>query len=379
MTDDVQQTEKTPEAPAEPSTPVPAANPVRRWTFIVLALCALLLAWYLRADRVTPYTTQARVNALVVPIASEVSGTITAVLVGNNQPVKAGQELFQIDIERYRLAVQTAEANFEAAEQAVGAAKANVAAAEASISSARAGMERSRLDANRMQAIREEDPGAISERRLESAQASLAVSKGQLAVAEAQREKALQDLGAEGAANSRILQAQANLDQAKLNLERATVRAPADGVVTGVRLDKGNYAAAGAPQMTFVAASNIWLQADFTENNLGYVKPGDEAAIVFDALPGQVVKGTVREVGFGVAVDTAPLGSLPTIKNDPNWLREAQRYPVLIDFKLPPGNEINTIKVGSQASVVVYTGQHPVINPLSRLMMWLASYLTYAY
>ena len=379
MADDVQQTESLQEAPAKPVKPASASNPVRRWTFIVLALCVLLFAWYLRADRVTPFTSQARVNALVVPIASEVSGTITAVLVRNNQPVKAGQELFQIDIERYQLAVQASQADFEAAGQAVGAAKANVAAAEASIESARAMLERSSADAIRMRAIHDEDPGAISQRRLESADASLAASKGQLAAAEAQRDKALQDLGAEGAANSRIQQAQAALDQAQLNLERATVRAPVDGVVTGVRLDKGNYAAAGAPQMTFVAASNIWLQADFTENNLGHIKPGDETAIVFDALPGKVVKGTVREVGFGVAVDTAPLGSLPTIKNDPNWLREAQRYPVLIDFKLPPGIEINTIKVGSQASVVVYTGKHPVVNPLSRLLMRLTAYLTYAY
>jgi len=377
MAEDAQQTEPPQEEPAKPAKP--ASNPVRRWTFIVLALCALLFAWYLRADRVTPFTSQARVNALVVPIASEVSGTITAVLVGNNQPVKAGQELFQIDIERYQLALQAARADFDAAQQAVGAATANVAAAEAAISSARAMMERSEADANRMRAIHDEDPGAISERRLESADASLAASRGQLATAVAQRDKALQDLGAEGTANSRIQQAQAALDQAQLNLERATVRAPVDGVVTGVRLEKGNYAAAGSPQMTFIAARNIWLQADYTENNLGHIKPGDETAIVFDALPGQVVKGTVREVGFGVAVDTAPLGSLPTINNDPNWLRESQRYPVLIDFKLPEGIEISTIKVGSQASVVVYTGKHPVVNPLSRLLMRLASYLTYAY
>ena len=59
-------------------------DPVRRWTFIVLAICLVLLTWYLRADRVTPYTSQARINALVIPIASEVSGTLTEVFVDNN-------------------------------------------------------------------------------------------------------------------------------------------------------------------------------------------------------------------------------------------------------------------------------------------------------
>jgi len=354
-------------------------DPVRRWTFIILAICVLLFAWYLRSDRVTPNTSQARVNALVVPIAPEISGTITGVAVSNNQAVSAGQELFQIDIERYQLAVQTVQANYEAAQRAVGAAEATVEAADAGVVAAKAGVVRARQDAIRMRNIREEDPGAISERRLESAEASLAVMEGQLSAAEANRNKAIQDLGAEGERNSRILQAQAALDQAELDLQRATVRAPGDGVVSGVRLDRGNFAAAGAPQMTFIASENIWVQADFKENNLAYIKPGDEVGIVFDVLPGQVIKGRVREVGFGVAVDSAPLGGLPTIPNDPNWLRDAQRYPVLIDFDRSSYQGEKLLKVGSQATVVVYTGQHWLVNPLASLWIRLVSILTYAY
>lgn len=355
------------------------SDPVRRWTLIILAVIAVSLAWYLRADRVTPYTSQARLNALVVPIAPEVSGTVTGVFVSNNQPVTAGQDLFQIDVERYRLALQTAEANLAAANQAVGAAQANLAAAEASIAAALAGVIRARQDAERMRAIREEDPGAISQRRLESAEASLTAAEAQLSAARANRDRAEQDLGAEGERNSRILQARAALDQATLDLERATVRAPVDGVVTGLRLDKGNFAAAGAPQMTFIATHNVWVQADFTENNLGNIDPGDPVGIVFDVLPGQVIRGTVREVGFGVAVDTAPLGTLPTVQNDPNWLRQSQRYPVLIDFELPEPQQRRVLKVGSQAAVVVYTGDHFLFNPLARLQVWLVSLLTYAY
>lgn len=360
-----------------PAQSKPPADPVRRWTFILLAVAALLFAWYLRADRVTPMTSQARVNALVVPIAPEVSGTVTGVFVKNNQPVTAGQELFQIDIERYRNAVQTSEASLESARQAVGAAQANVQAAEASIDAARANKVRAQQDADRMRSIREEDPGAISLRRLQSAEASLASAIARVDSAVAARDKALQDLGAEGDRNARILQAQAALDTAQLNLERATLRAPDDGYITGLRLDKGNFAAAGAPQMTFIATHNIWLQADFTENNLGHIRPGNEVGIVFDALPGEVLEGRVREVGYGVAVDTAPLGSLPTVENDPNWLRDAQRYPVLIDFELPEGQV--PLKVGSQATVAVYTGDHFVVNPLARVYLWLLSILTYAY
>lgn len=354
-------------------------DPVRRWTFIILALVILLVAWYLRSDRLTPFTTQARINALVVPIAPEVSGTVTAVSVRNNQPVSAGAVLFQIDTERYQLAVQTAEANLEAAQRAIGASEAVVASARGSLSAARASRERAEQDAIRMRAIRTEDPGAISQRRLESAEASLAAARGQVVAATANVEKAIQDLGAEGDENSRIQETRAALDQALLNLERSTVRAPEDGVVTDVRLDKGNFAAAGAPQMTFIASHNVWLQADFTENNLGYLDPGDPAAIVFDMLPGQVINGEVREIGFGVALDSAPLGSLPTIQNDTNWLRDAQRFPVLIDFELPPSDDRIRLKVGSQASVVVYTGDDELFNSLATYLIKLVSILTYAY
>lgn len=361
------------------TTQKPPKDPVRRMTFIILAICILLFAWYLRSDRVTPSTSQARVNALVVPIAAHISGTITDVFVSSNQVVSAGQTLFQIDMEQFQLGVQTAQANYEAAQQSLGAAEATVSAADAQVTAVEASVTRARLDATRMRNIRKEDPGAISQRRLESSEASLAVAESQLEAAHANREKALQNLGAEGERNSRILQAQAALDQARLQLAWATVSAPADGVVTDVRLDKGNFVSAGAPQMTFVAAGNVWVQADFKENNLAHIKPGNEVKIVFDVLPGQIITGQVREVGFGVAVDTAPLGSLPTINNDPDWLREAQRYQVLIDFDLSgnPGSDL--IKVGSQASVVVYTGKHWISNPLASFWIWLASILTYAY
>jgi multidrug resistance efflux pump len=367
--------EKMPDASPAKET----RDPVRSWTFITLFVVILLMAWYLVSDRVTPFTSQARVHALVVPIAPEVSGTVLSVTVGNNQRVAAGQELFQIDPERYRLAVETAEADMQTARQSMGASSANVAAAEASLVSAQANLVRSEKDAVRLQRIKDEDPGAISQRRIESAEASLAAARGQVDAAIANVEKAKQDLGQTGEQNSRILQAQSALAQAKLNLERTVVRAPEDGLVTDVRVNKGNSANASAPQMTFVAVDNIWIQADFTENNLGNIKAGDKVKIVFDVMPGEIHTGTVRELGFGVAVDSAPLGSLPTIDNNQGWLRSAQRYPVLVDFDLRGQQHAKNLRVGSQATVVVITGDNSLINTLAGFQIWLSSKLTYAY
>lgn len=354
-------------------------DPVRKWTLIILGLCVVLMVYYLVADRITPYTTQARVHALVVPIAPEVSGLVTDVAVKSNQLVAADEVLLTIDRSKYILGVQNAENSLEQARQATGVSTANVEAARAQVEAAEASLVRARQDATRLRRIKEEDPGAISDRRLESAESTLAISVANLDAAHATLEKALQDLGEEGDANSRVLQAQIALDSARLDLSYTDVRAPADGIVTDVRVDRGNFARAGGALMTFVATHDIWVQADFTENNLGNIKPGDKVGMVFDALPGKVIYGTVRTTGFGVKVDSAPLGSLPTIKNDRSWLRDAQRFSVLIDFELPEPADLRALRVGAQVSVIVYTGDGFIFNTIGKIKMWLVSLFTYAY
>lgn len=366
------------EPQAEP-TESAGSDPVRKWTLIVLGLCVVLMIFYIAGDRITPYTSQARVLAVVVPIAAEVSGTVTEVAVASNQTVSAGDLLFRIDRDRYELAAETARVNLQTARQATGASVASVDAAAAQVAAAQAQLERAEKDATRLRRIKTEDPGAVSDRRLEMSEASLKVARSQLRAAEANVERARQDLGEAGEENTRILQAQTALAQAELDLSRTEIVAPSDGIVTEVRVDRGNFAQAGAPLMTFLATDDIWLQADFTENNLGHIQEGDRVEIVFDALPGRVVKGSVRTTGFGVQVDSAPLGSLPKIDNDRQWLRDAQRFSVQVAFELPEGRDRSGMRVGAQASVIVYTGDHPFFNMLGWLRMRLVSLLTYAY
>jgi multidrug resistance efflux pump len=200
-----------------------------------------------------------------------------------------------------------------------------------------------------------------------------------LAVSQANLEKAIQDLGEAGDQNSRILQARSALEQAELDLERTTVRAPDDGLVTDVRVDNGNFASAGAPLMTFIGMDDIWIRADFTENNLGNIKTGDKVEIVFDSLPGNVLSGRVRGTGFGVSVDTTPLGSLPTVDNNRQWLRDAQRFPVDVEFQLSDSSQRQGVRVGAQASVVVYTGDNWLFNFFGKIYIRISSLLTYAF
>jgi multidrug resistance efflux pump len=370
--------EKTDSAADDDVMPDSINDPVRKWTLIVLGLCAVLMLYYIAADRLTPITSQARVHALVVPIAAEVSGTVTEVGAKSNQVVREGDLLFQVDRNRYQLAVETADANLQSARQATGASSANVDAAVAQVATARAALLQAQQDATRLRRIKEEDPGAISDRRVEIAEGSFAAMQGSLQAAIANVERARQDYGEEGETNSRILQAQAALDQAVINLNSTSVRAPDSGVVTDVRVNRGNFAQAGAPLMTFLASTDIWLQADFTENNLGNINEGDLVEIVFDALPGRVIKGQIRTTGFGVNVDSAPLGSLPTIENDRQWLRDAQRFSVLVDFDLPNSDDQLAIRVGAQATVLVYAESGWLFNAIAWIKIRVNSLITYA-
>jgi multidrug resistance efflux pump len=353
-------------------------DPVRKWTFIVLALTIVLIVVYLAGDRLTPFTTQARLHAYVVPIAPQVAGRLVSVDVLNNQLVNKGQKLFSIDPGSYVLAVQAAEAALKNTEQSVEAGESNVAAAAANVESAKASVWSAEQDALRMRRIREEDAGAISERRIQQAEASLESSRGKLASAKASLEATRRSLGSTDESNAQIQQARTNLENARLNLERTVLYAPRDGMITDLRVDLGNFAAAGAPLMTFLAIHDAWVQADLSENNLGHVDAGDQVELTFDVRPGKVFQGRVRQIGYGVQVDSNALGTLPTIENDRNWLRDEQRFPVTIDFEASDLKQ-SDLRVGSQVSVIVYTGKNPVMNMLGKFYIRVSALLSYAY
>jgi len=354
-------------------------DPVRKWTFIIFALCIVLMVLYLVADRKTPFTTQAKVHAYVVPITPQVSGKIVSVDVSNDEFVTTGQQLFRIDPSNYQLAVDAAEASLQAALQSVDAGAANVEAAQAKVESARADVWRTEQDAVRMRRIQQEDPGAISQRRIDSAEASLASAFGRLAAAEASLESARKALGETDENNAQIKQAQSALNQARIDLERTVVVAPREGLVTDLRIDQGNFAGAGAPLMTFIAIHDVWVRADLTENNLGNVDPDDKVELSFDVQPGKIFQGRVRDTGLGVQVDTNALGTLPTIENDRSWLRDAQRFPVAIEFDRAQDMEKLGLRVGSQVSVVVYTGDNWLFNLLGRMYIRIHALLSYAF
>ena len=117
-----------------------------------------------------------------------------------------------------------------------------------------------------------------------------------------------------------------------------------------------------------------------TENNLGNIRPGDKAAILLDSLPGQLFEGEVLSIGYGVSTGKSqPAGTLPTVDNSRDWLRQAQRFPVKIAFRADDQPPVDALRVGGQADVLVYTGGNWVMHWLGGLYIRLMSLFSFLY
>ena len=373
-------TDAAPPAPAPASVQPDPAKKGIRW---VLLLIILSLAWYLLADRYTPYTQQARVGAFVIPVAAEVAGRVIKVNVRNNQDVKAGDILFELDPQPLQIAVDRARADLENTRRTVGASTAGIASAQASLRAAQADELKARQDNRRLEGLYKEDPGTISVRLLEVSRANHEAAVSQVAAARAEVLRAQEQEGGNTDTNAKLLSAAATLAKAELDLANTRIGARSAGLITDLRTDVGQFAAAGSPVMTLITIQDVWVSADLTENNLGRVQPGTPVAIVLDALPGEVLDGRVRSVGYGVSVGQTPApGTLPSIQNSRDWLRPAQRFPVIIEFSDEAKKRLidsRAIRAGGQAEVMAFPTEGNPLNPLGRVFVGFMSWLSYAY
>jgi multidrug resistance efflux pump len=364
----------------EIASDAPPGTGTRIGTIVVAVLILFSLLLYFVGDRLTPYTTQARIQAFVVPVAAEVAGKFSKVHIRNNDEVQPGQPLFDIDPKPYEIALQRARADYASVRSSVKASVAGVDAARAALAAAEAHRAMAESDATRQEHLYKEDSGAISVRRLENAQSTREEARSKASRAEADLRKAQEAAGDPGDANTQVQSARAAVEKAELDLARTRVLAPARGVVTDLRTDVGHYAQPGAPVMTLIAVHDLWISADLTENNLGNIDPGDAVAIVLDILPGEVLKGRVRSIGGGVSGSSPPPpGTLPQVQNSRDWLRPAQRIPVAIEFDPAELPRLRAARIGGQAEVLVYAGDNPIMNALGALYIRVMSWLSYLY
>jgi len=353
-------------------------DPVRWATLFVFIFCLFLFVWYVAADRLAPWTDQARVQGFIIPITPKVSGVVVKVNVVADQVVGKGELLLEIDPADYEIAVRRAESDLELAGQDVGAGSANIDSTIAQLSEARAELKKKQSDLQRAQNIYNKDPGAMSESEIDRRQAGVEQSESKVRSLRAEVEKAKQQAGGEGEDNARIRDARAALKQANINLSETKLYAPSDGGITNLTIDEGYYANVGTPLMTFISGTDVWIKAYLRENSLSNLKLGDPVEILLDVAPGKIFKGEVSTIGYGVSQPSGgATGELETVQADSGWLRDAQRFPVIIKFSDDSSRGIR--RHGGQADVQIYTGDHFIVNTLGRIWIRLMSLLSYVY
>lgn len=366
------------EAAQRPAPADAAARRVRRIVRVTIGVLLALFVYHLFADRITPYTAQATVDTFLVQIAPEVSGPVISVDVPDNREVKKGQVLFRIDPAPFEIALRAAEANLAVATQTAEASAADVRVADAQLRRQHVDLAASEqlgkivLDLSAKK--------ALSETSAIRARADIAKTRADITRAEAEAQRARIRMGEAGDGNAQVRQAQTAVEQARLDLARSTIMAPADGAVTNLRLSPGQFASRGQPVLSFIAAGPRWVMAAMRENQLGNIAAGNRAYVVFDDHPGSVFPAHVESVGWGIAQGgEAPTGQLPTLDAPRGWLREPQRFPVRVVLDassgaagtLPPGRS------GAQANVVVLTRESSLMNPLARLWIGIVALLSY--
>jgi len=362
---------------AAPPAPAAAANPARKIFLLALLLLFGVIAFKVVADRLTPYSAQAAVDAPLAQIAPQVSGQVVKLDVLDNARVKKGQLLFEIDPEPFEIAVRTAQANLEVAVQAAAVSELDITYAAADLDKQRIDHSTSEELGNIVLDLARKD--AVSETSAIRARSDMKITNSNVIRAQVELERARQRLGKGGNDNAKVKQAMAALEQARLDLRNTRVLAPADGVITNLKLRPGQYVGKGAPLLSFIARGPRWVTVAMRENQLGNIARGDAVLVAFDEQPGHVFKGRVDSLGWGVAQggDT-PNGQLPDITAPNGWLREPQRFPVRIEVAAVPEDEVQPPgRSGAQANVVVITGHAWMFKPLAHIWIRVVAWLSY--
>ena len=347
---------------------------------VLITVVAILLKYWDYV--VNPWTRDGQVRADVIQITPRVSGPIVKLAVEDNQLVKAGDLLFEIDPRTFAANAAQASAQYdkakdnylaqgkqvEAVEAQVEVARASLAQASAAIKQADAEIEQNKAEYQRQKELLPKK--ATSQKSVDRAKAnyqvavqqrlgavaSLAQAKASLLESEADLAQARATLGAAGDDNASLREAQAAREEAELNLEFTQVRAPVDGYVTNLNLRLGSQAVANQPALALVDINSYWVHGFFKETLVGDIGKGDKAIVTLMSYPDKPVTGRVDSLGWGIAQDDGSTGEdlLPNVSATFEWIRLAQRVPVRIHLnELPEGIEL---RVGTTASVLVMTG-----------------------
>jgi membrane fusion protein, multidrug efflux system len=328
-----------------PQAPAPQRKSrLRRWILLLLCIGAVI---YFAGDYVIVYTDDAYVRSDFVPIAPEVDGIVQSVAVTDNQSVKTGDRLLQLDPESYRLTLALKQHQVTAAVADVDEKTAAAAVVASQIDSASAALELAQRQYDRTKSLVADQ--AVSQEELDRATEALRRAQDQLAEARAQAGVAIRQVDM---AKTAVETAKAEQAIAAYALSRTEIKAQVDGYVTNLTLRPGVYAKAGSSLIGLVDVNRFRITANFKEYVAAGLDPGATVWIWLDSHPWRLFRGRVESIGRGIARNDTPDLLLPYVAPTTNWIRLLRRLPVTITFD-PPVPQ-SDLYMGADARILIF-------------------------
>lgn len=353
--------------------------PVNKWTVPTAALGGVFLigALILLMNYNHPYTYLAQKAVISIPITPQVTGVVSEVTDKQNTMIKKGEVLFKLDPTRYQTRVDRLQADLTTEIHSTESLKSQLDAAVANTTRVSAERDRLLKDYQRYLQGSKARVNPFSESDIDNARqnylAQDALVKGSIAE-QAQIKSQLESMV--NGEQSQIVSLRAQLAEAKYNLEQTVIRAPSDGYVTQVLIRPGTYAAALPlrPVMVFIPKQKRQIVAQFRQNSLLRLKAGDEAEVVFNALPGQVYTGKLTSV-----LPVVPGGSYQAQGALQSLTLTPGSDGVLAVIELDPNAEVDALPDGIFAQVAVYSDHFTHVSVMRKVLLRMTSWMHYLY
>jgi membrane fusion protein (multidrug efflux system) len=350
----------TPTAPAPVTNLIPGSMTRRvNWRRFLLILGPVILIaagglYYLTSGRMVS-TDDAYVKSRILSVTATVPGQVIKVPVSDNQQVKKGDILVQIDPAPYRLKLASAEADLARTIQDANALRATVRARQSDVAQANANLLFAQREFDREKPL--VASGAVAKNLNDRAERDLAVAQASLGSLNQQIASDLAQLGGSlDTPNERlpsVLAAVAARDTAAYNLDHATIVAASDGRVGAVTVRAGEYVAAGQSLFPEIASDDTWIEASLRETDLTYIRVGQPATFTVDAYPGHEFHARVQS--FSPATGSE-LSVLPAENATGNWVKIVQRLPVKLTPEIHDGDP--PLRAGLSVNVDIDTGAY---------------------
>lgn len=343
--------------PAESAPDAKSGGNKKIKALIILLTVIIVGGWFgLRmfiSSRSNIETDNAFIEARIVPVSAKVSGTVARVLVGDNQFVKQGDLLLEIDERDYRLQIEQAAAGVGVAENETGGEQMKVEGARAALQSARARFDQAVIDQDRATKLYSRD--VLPKEQLDRTTTARRVGEAQLKEAAETLKRAQVEAGlsTKTGSKAKILQRKAQLDEAELQLSYTKIYAPRDGYITRKSVEAGVNIQAGQLLMALVPLQEAWITANYKERQITYLKPGQKVKFSVDAYPGRTFNGTVDSIMAGTG---AAFSLLPPENATGNYVKVVQRVPVKITIDKNSDPE-RLLRVGMSVIPVILTGR----------------------